>query len=360
MSEGKSGLKKLNTNEVLFNDGDLAASLYIIQKGQLRLYKPKGKGFIEIAVLRAGEVIGEMAFFDEDGSGNKRSCAASAMVPTDVIEISFPAFAKTMNALNPWFKTIINTLASRLRKANSRIKELESNAGTVSYGNKAGEYEYIKPFEILKVLGTMFLVFKTHAEKKENGFSLHKQTVELYSHEIFQITESKFDAVLFILTDLGWAEIENDKDDNPHVYLLKNLDFIRSLFIFYNTEKHLPGDKRMKVKPQAQQILELILSNANDASLIDIPNLKAADGGDFRFTKYYDLTPVLAEIQNRNLNLKLESLDGPRASQIVGEQVEYNGKQVIEINFDKLKKLMPVIRFLNKVNDLNKEKSNFQ
>ena len=40
-------------------------------------FRPKGKGFVEIAVLRKGEVIGEMAYFDEKQS--LRSCSASAL-----------------------------------------------------------------------------------------------------------------------------------------------------------------------------------------------------------------------------------------------------------------------------------------
>src|SRR5665647_717625 len=108
--QGKSGLRQLKPGEIIFNDGEIADSLFIIQKGQIRLFKPKGKGFIELAVLRSGEVIGEMAFFDEDGSGKKRSCSASAITPVEIIEISFVAFGKTMSSLNPWFKTIINTL----------------------------------------------------------------------------------------------------------------------------------------------------------------------------------------------------------------------------------------------------------
>ena len=114
----KSGIRTLKAGEILFNEGEFADSLFIIQKGQIRLYKPKGKGFVELAVLRTGEVIGEMAYFDEDGSGRKRSCSASAVTPVDVIEISFAAFGKTMQSLNPWFKTIINTLVTRLRKTN--------------------------------------------------------------------------------------------------------------------------------------------------------------------------------------------------------------------------------------------------
>jgi CRP/FNR family cyclic AMP-dependent transcriptional regulator len=154
-----SGLRQLKPGEILFNDGEKANSLFIIQKGQLRLFKPKGKGFIEIATLRAGEVIGEMAYFDDDGGG-KRSCSASAMVGSEVIEISFSAFAKTMSGLNPWFKTIINTLANRLRQTNSRVKELESNSASVNYGTgKHSGYEFFKANDVIKILGTFYLVF---------------------------------------------------------------------------------------------------------------------------------------------------------------------------------------------------------
>jgi CRP-like cAMP-binding protein len=60
----KSGLKVLQSGQVLFHEGEVATSMYIIQKGQIRLFRPKGKGFIELAVLRAGDVLGEMSFFD--------------------------------------------------------------------------------------------------------------------------------------------------------------------------------------------------------------------------------------------------------------------------------------------------------
>ena len=139
----KSGIRNLKPGEILFNEGEVADSLFIIQKGQVRLFKPKGKGFVELAVLRSGEVIGEMAYFDEDGSGRKRSCSASAITPVEIIEVSFVAFGKTMQSLNPWFKTIITTLVTRLRKTNTRIRELEDNQASVSYGGKHSGYEFM-------------------------------------------------------------------------------------------------------------------------------------------------------------------------------------------------------------------------
>ena len=41
----KSGIKVMEPGQVLFNENDYADSLFIIQKGQLRLYRPKGRGY---------------------------------------------------------------------------------------------------------------------------------------------------------------------------------------------------------------------------------------------------------------------------------------------------------------------------
>jgi CRP/FNR family cyclic AMP-dependent transcriptional regulator len=59
-----------------------------------------------------------------------------------------------MSGLNPWFKTIINTLANRLRQTNSRVKELESNSASVNYGTgKHSGYEFFKANDVIKILG---------------------------------------------------------------------------------------------------------------------------------------------------------------------------------------------------------------
>ena len=103
----KPRIVEFKQGDVVFHEKDKAEALYIIKDGQIRLFRPKGKGFVEIAVLRKGEVIGEMAFFDENQA--RRSCSASALVKTKVIEISFKSFGKAIKNLNPWFKTIDET-----------------------------------------------------------------------------------------------------------------------------------------------------------------------------------------------------------------------------------------------------------
>ncbi len=345
--EGKSGLRQLKPGEVLFHDGDVANSLYIIQKGQLRLFKPKGKGFIEIAVLRSGEVIGEMAYFDKDGG--KRSCSASAMVSSDVIEISFAAFSKTMQGLNPWFKTIINTLAERLRQTNQRVKTLESNSASVDYGTgKHKGYEFLKAHDVIKILGVIFLVYRAHGEPSEGGLTINKGTLNLYGHDIFNIMEAKTEEMMIILQDLKMLKITNDKEGNPNIYTLRDLDDLRSIFIFFNADKQLPEDSKLKVSSKCLTFLEEIWRQIKDR-----PNAEEVK-------TVVDIAPMLKRWREQKEFITAEHLEDARAHAIVDEvMVTDSGEELLEVSFLKLQKSLPNLRFLARVDQSNRDKSDF-
>lgn len=354
-TQSKSGLRSLKTGEVLFNDGDPAESLFIIQKGQIRLYKPKGKGFIEIGVLRAGEVIGEMAFFDEDGSGKKRSCSAAAITGVEVVEISFLAFGKTMQSLNPWFKTIINTLASRLRKANGRIKELEDNA-TTSYGKNTGTYEFMKPIEVMRVLGTLFLVFKAHGEVKSQALAVNRKVLTLYTADMYQIMEAKLESVLGLLQTLNLLEVQDDEDKMPNLLLLKNIELVRQIFIHYNSERHLPDEKKMKISDKCEMIIAKMLEKLASNPPIDIPNARSVDDNPPKFTKYYILNPVIEDFRAKNIPISPDNLEDGKSVGFFGEVLMKDGNVMIEADMLKVQKMYPVIRFMNAVRKSNQEK----
>lgn len=352
----KSGLRTMKTGEILFNDGDVAESLFIIQKGQIRLFKPKGKGFVEIGVLRAGEVIGEMAYFDEDGSGRRRSCSASAITGVEIVEISFLAFGKTMQSLNPWFKTIINTLVTRLRKSNSRIKELEDNQ-TASYGKAAGSYEFMKPIEVMRVLGTLFLVFKAHGEVKGTALSVNRKILTLYTNDMYQIMESKLETIVNVLVELNLLEVQEDEEKSPNILMLKNIELIRQIFIFYNTERHIPDDKKMRVFEKCEMIIAKMIEKLPENPVTDIPNLKKGEDIVHKFTKYYTLNPVLDDFKAKNIPVSPDHLDDGRSIGLFGEILIEDGKVFVEADMGKVQKLYPVIRFMNAVRRMNAEKA---
>lgn len=355
-AQPKSGLRSLKTGEILFNDGDSAESLYIIQRGQIRLFKPKGKGFIEIGVLRAGEVIGEMAYFDEDGSGKKRSCSASAITGVEIVEISFLAFGKTMQSLNPWFKTIINTLATRLRKTNTRIKELEDNQ-TAAYGKNVGAYEFMKPIEVMRILGTLFLVFKAHGEVRGHALCVNRKSLTLYTSDMYQIMEVKLESILNLLVSLNFMEIKDDEDQLPNLLLLKNIELIRQIFIFYNSERHLPDDKKMRISERCELIISKMINNLPSNPVIDIPNLKTTEELKPKFTKYFVLNPIIEEMKSQNITLSPEHLDDGKSVGLFGEVLMKDGSVFVEADMGKIQKLYPVIRFMNAIKKSNIEKT---
>lgn len=351
---GKSGLRTIKAGEILFNEGDHSDSLFIIQKGQVRLYKPKGKGYIELAVLRTGEVIGEMAYFDEDGSGRRRSCSAAALTGVDVIEISFTAFGKTMQSLNPWFKTIINTLVTRLKKTNSRVKELEDNQ-TSSYNNKG--YEFLKPIEVMRILGTLFLVFKAHGDVKANGVFVNRKALSLYTSDMYQIMDVKLETILNILQNLNILEISEDADKAPNILNLKNIEFVRQVFIFYNSEKTLLEEKKLKISDKSEALIGAMVENIAFNPAVEIPNLKIVDDVKPKFMNYIPVTPLVDKLASQQMNVMPETLEDGRNVGLFGELLFKNGTIFVEVDLPKVQKLYPIIRFMNSVRRINIEKS---
>jgi len=341
----KSGLVVLKTGDILFHDGEVAKTLYIIQKGQLRLFKPKGKGFIEIAVLRAGEVIGEMAYFEnESGVGGTRSCSAKAIAPTEVIEISFDAFSKTLEALNPWFKTIIKTMADRLRKSNKRVREMESNSVTYTYGanEREGKYEFFREKEVVRMLSMLFLVMKGHGEKDKDGVAVHMNTLQFYAFEVFNILESKYEVFLDLLKVQGILENVKGEDDSKNVLLTKNLDNIRGYLLFFNSQITLPEDKKLRISEKCQTFMESIWEQ-----------IRTTGQKDPRPT--VDLSLILNYYKERNQLIDLPDLEEAMRHGFVTEPIVAEGNLVTcEVDLEKLKKLMPKIRLMNAILKYNR------
>ena len=80
----------LKAGDMVFNEGDQSKSLYFVKRGVIRIFKKKGVGAIEIQSIRAGQVLGELAFFDNQ----PRSASAEALTAVELVEISKVALGK--------------------------------------------------------------------------------------------------------------------------------------------------------------------------------------------------------------------------------------------------------------------------
>jgi CRP-like cAMP-binding protein len=338
----KSGMRVFKPGDLLFNQNDPADSLYIIQKGQIRLYIPKGRGFVDLAILRSGEVIGEMGFFDE--KAKRRSCSAAAIVTTEVIEISYNAFGKTMEGLNPWFKTIINTLADRLRKTNAKVKELETNSVGRGADGKVGEYVFFHTPDITKFLSMFYLVLTSHGELKDNKTQMHINKLKYYLFDIFNLQEVKFEEFLKMCIEKGFVELVNDVDGNPKILSVSNLDQFRQMVVFFNTQRTVEDSKKIKVSHRCEQLLGGILRNL------------AASGTD-KEKWQANITEVLADLAAKNISVSDEDIRDAVNCGLCEDILVDGGTLTSVVHYSKLKKLYPSIRMMNSIRKVNDAKA---
>jgi len=115
--------KYCRPGQALFKEGEASHSLFLLQKGTLSIRKMKGAAFVEIARVFAGEVIGELSFFDR----NPRSASAVALTECEALEISFESLEKIYSSTPAYLKTIVACMAERLRRADDTIRRLQKD-----------------------------------------------------------------------------------------------------------------------------------------------------------------------------------------------------------------------------------------
>ena len=108
----------LNAGEVLFNFGDAADCLYIVENGMIRL----GAGQTVFEEATVGAVIGEMAVVD----GSPRSATGWAAADTTLLKISAERFRVLIDERSDFALAIMKIMAKRLRAMNKRFLSLES------------------------------------------------------------------------------------------------------------------------------------------------------------------------------------------------------------------------------------------
>lgn len=115
------GIRQYKRNEVIFLEGDLGDSFYLIFAGEIRIYKlsPDGREKT-LALIGAGDFFGEMALLDQ----KLRSASAEATIKTRLGVIHKEHFTKLIHQSPGIALKLIAKLGDRLRRANYQIESL--------------------------------------------------------------------------------------------------------------------------------------------------------------------------------------------------------------------------------------------
>ncbi len=100
-------------NSTIFDEGERGDAAYIIRSGKVEIRKGvRSANPVSLAELGKGDVLGEMALFDD------RPRMASAIALTDVVVIQMPRkdFLERLSTMDPAMKGMVLAMVARVRK----------------------------------------------------------------------------------------------------------------------------------------------------------------------------------------------------------------------------------------------------
>ena len=109
-----SKAKNYDNDEIIFRDGDVGDSMFIVLEGKISITK----GDKEIALLEKGASLGEMALLDNEN----RSANAIAKEDSILLKINQDVFYELMESNADIMKQIIKLLTGRIRTANAKLE----------------------------------------------------------------------------------------------------------------------------------------------------------------------------------------------------------------------------------------------
>jgi tRNA A-37 threonylcarbamoyl transferase component Bud32 len=111
---------KVPAGFVIVEEGDPGRAAYVILEGRCVAYRMDGDAEIELRVMEAGDVFGEMAVFSD------KPRTASVRAETDsVLLVVTSEVLSTAVGLSSWMGAFVKALADRFREADERLRTLE-------------------------------------------------------------------------------------------------------------------------------------------------------------------------------------------------------------------------------------------
>ena len=109
--------KKYESGQPLFLEGDEGHVAFLIEDGAVMVYKKQQDGGEKsIAVLRRGDILGEMSLIDDE----PRAAAAKALETTTVALIPRDMFQQRLTKSDPIVRMLLKVFVQRLRDATHK------------------------------------------------------------------------------------------------------------------------------------------------------------------------------------------------------------------------------------------------
>ncbi len=110
-------VKSLNDGDILFDDGDESREMYVVVEGEIVVTKKTSHGYVELAILKKGNFVGEMALLES----LPRSARAIARGPTRLLALHPGGFLLKVRRDPTFAFEMLQKLSARIRSTNDRL-----------------------------------------------------------------------------------------------------------------------------------------------------------------------------------------------------------------------------------------------
>ena len=236
--------KVLKEGTVLFKAGDESDGMYVIRKGELRVYLEQDGKEVSLATIPAGGMIGEMALFDR----KPRSASVKAVATTEVTHISTDDFNRLMKQIPKWFVGLMAALSSRLRDTNARLQRIEQ-------GNKGPS----KPYDnVLRVLNILLLLWHKDGEKEGKEWIIQRDPVIKTLVDVFGEDKEQVKIAFEVLVKQQFLSTRRDSYNNV-VFCTRERGILNQFVAFLQEfVKNNPKKNPMCLPDEALAMLEVM------------------------------------------------------------------------------------------------------
>ncbi len=313
-----SGLKNLKKNDILFRENDPSESMYVIKSGKIAITKSKGSSEITLAELGPGDMLGEMAFFDN----KPRSAGAKAVQDSVLIELPFKSLNAQFKTFPEWLKAIVRTVNTHLRNANTKIKNLE----------KAGEEEtvYFPPHTATRLVGILGLVASRYGEKTPEGLVVSQHTLRRYTIQVFQMPTAKMERMMALLESMGYMKVE-DLGEGKQKITVFNADFLVRFCDVYTEWLFKPEEKRVEIEEKELKPMKALVFYGNR----ETPNHK----GEVKV----NLTTMQADaMKDLNFAFSTDDVNSLAEKKVISEKMSIEGGIAVSFHLKELEAMHPI------------------
>ena len=129
----KNLIVRRKAGEVVYSEGDLGSEMYVIQAGEVRLFRLRDGVKQELAVMERGDFFGELSVLE----GLPRTTSAEALKDADLIEINSTTFDRMIRANIEIAVRMLRKLSNRLQEANRKLESMTDVHGAHAAGEAA-------------------------------------------------------------------------------------------------------------------------------------------------------------------------------------------------------------------------------